>query len=118
MFEGRGCTKLLDSGPQPLHDSNHKRTGPLKEGQDFWGAVDRKQPLGESFNKTHTLRETYTPVRQCRLPIHLGHWFLVPRFFFFGSDLGKPAEPSYQTVLERVLGIRNQSSPVSHSSVW
>ena len=31
-------------------------------------------------------------------------------FFFFGSDLGKLAKPSNQTVLERVLGIRNQSS--------
>ena len=37
------------------------------------------------------------------------------------SDLGKLAKPSYQTVLERVFEIRNQSSPVlrmSHSSVW
>ena len=41
--------------------------------------------------------------------------------FFFGSDLCKPAKPSYQTVLKRAHGIRNQSSPVlrlSHSSVW
>ena len=30
----------------------------------------------------------------------------------FGPDLGKLAKPSYQTVLERVLEIRNQSSPV------
>ena len=39
---------------------------------------------------------------------------------FFGSALGKLAKPSYQTVLERVLGVRNQSSPVlrwSHGSV-
>ena len=45
----------------------------------------------------------------------------VQLLFFFGSDLGKLAKPSYQTVLARVLGIRNQSSPVlrlSHSSVW
>ena len=41
--------------------------------------------------------------------------------FLFGSDLGTLARPSHQTVLERALGIRNQSSPVlrlSHSSVW
>ena len=40
---------------------------------------------------------------------------------FFFSDLGKSAEPSHQVVLERALGIRNQSSPVlrlSHSFVW
>ena len=44
-----------------------------------------------------------------------------PWGFFFGSDLGKLAKPSYQTVLHRVLGITNMSSPVlrlSHSSVW
>ena len=38
-----------------------------------------------------------------------------------GAARGKPAKPSYQTVLERALGIRNQSSPLlrlSHSSVW
>ena len=37
-----------------------------------------------------------------------------------GSDLGTLAKASYQMVLERALGIRNQSSPVlrlSHSSV-
>ena len=28
-----------------------------------------------------------------------------------GTDLGRLAMPSYQTVLERLLGIRNQSSP-------
>ena len=33
-------------------------------------------------------------------------------YFFFGSDLGKLAEPSYQTVFERFFGSRNQSSPV------
>jgi hypothetical protein len=41
--------------------------------------------------------------------------------FFFSVDLGKLAKPSYQMVLERALGIRNQSSPMlqlSHSSVW
>ena len=45
----------------------------------------------------------------------------VLEFFFFGSHLGKLAKLSYPTVLERVLRIRNQSSPVlrlSHSSVW
>ena len=39
---------------------------------------------------------------------------------FFGSDLGKLTKPSYQTVPERALGIRNQSSPVlrlSHIAV-
>ena len=42
------------------------------------------------------------------------------RIFFFGADLGKLANPSYQTVLEGVFGIRNQSNLVlmlSHSSV-
>ena len=41
-------------------------------------------------------------------------------FFFFGLDLGKLAKPSYQTVLERILGKRNKSFPVllSHTSVW
>ena len=41
--------------------------------------------------------------------------------FFLGSDLGKLAKPSCQAVLERVLGIKKQSSPVlrfPHSSVW
>ena len=48
---------------------------------------------------------------------------LVKNFFRGGgggSDLGKLAKPSYQMVLERALGIKNQSSPVlrlSHSSV-
>ena len=39
----------------------------------------------------------------------------------FGSDPGKLAEPSYRTVLERVLRIRNQRNPVlplSRRSVW
>ena len=30
------------------------------------------------------------------------------KVFFYGSDLGKLAKPSDQTVLERVLRIRNQ----------
>jgi hypothetical protein len=30
----------------------------------------------------------------------------------FGLDPGKLAKPSHQTVLERILGIRNQSFPV------
>ena len=30
-------------------------------------------------------------------------------YFFWGADLGKLAKPSHQTVLERVLGFRNQS---------
>ena len=41
--------------------------------------------------------------------------------FCFGADLGTLAKPSYQTVLERVLGIRNRSCPVlrlPHCSVW
>ena len=54
-----------------------------------------------------------------RYAIAAGHSH-IPRdilCFFFqtlfcGSDLGKLAKPSYQTVLMRVLGIRNQSSPV------
>jgi hypothetical protein len=39
----------------------------------------------------------------------------------FGSDLGKLAKPSNQTLLVRILGIRNQSFTVlrlSHSSGW
>ena len=47
--------------------------------------------------------------------------FLSAFFFFCNSDLGKLAKPSHQMVLERALGIRNQSSPMlqlSHSSVW
>ena len=45
---------------------------------------------------------------------------LVAIIFFFSSDLGKLAKPSYPMVLGRALGIRNQSSPMlrlSHSSV-
>ena len=45
----------------------------------------------------------------------------MPNWGFWGnlgSDLGTLAKASYQMVLERALGIRNQSSPVlrlSHS---
>ena len=37
--------------------------------------------------------------------------------FVFGFNLGKLAKPPYQTVLERILGIRNQSFPVPQLSV-
>ena len=50
---------------------------------------------------------------------HAVHWVLP--HIFFSSDLGKLAKPSYQMVLEKALGIRNQSSPMlrlSHISVW
>ena len=57
-----------------------------------------------------------TDTRSAHITTPVGHLFL-----FFGSDLGKLAEPSYEMVLKRILGIRNQSSPVlrlSHSAVW
>jgi len=56
-----------------------------------------------------------------RLFIQVWNSLTLNEDFFFGSDPEKLAKLSYQTVLERVLGIRNHSSPVlrlSHSSVW
>ena len=59
-----------------------------------------------------------THIQSCSLSFNVNELVLL---CFFGSDLGKLAEPYDQTVLERVLGIRNQSSPVLrlfHGSVW
>ena len=43
--------------------------------------------------------------------------FLVSNSLFFSSDLGKLAKPSYQMVLERALGNRDQSSPILVSNL-
>ena len=70
---------------------------------------------------THPIHED-SPLKRRKCPCtrkyQRAHSFFP---FCFGPDFGKLAEPSHQTVLERILGIRNQSSPVlrlSHSSVW
>ena len=74
-------------------------------------------PLGFGTRNGFTVGPMTCPPSKGGTEVHITPPFPCPatqRAFLGGggSNLGRLATPSYQTALERALGIRNQSSPV------
>ena len=83
--------------------------GFLRQGNGLWG------PVGPGGSVTQKDGDTRVGRGASMVRLQCPHFFC----FFFRSDPGRLAKPSCQTVLERALEVRNQSSPVlrlSHSS--